>query len=91
MEEKPPAQTDQDLVLVFMPALAPLLIEAEDLKGSPLSHDEVLRIRDRAVCVAVPRDVAQAVEKERGYEDLEPENCWHEWQELRCALGRTPD
>lgn len=84
-------EDNQELVLVFMPALAPLLMEAEGLKGSALTHEEVLRIRDNAACVAVPRDVAQAVTEARGYDDLAPENCWHDWQRLRSELGRDPD
>ena len=78
---------DQPLVPVFMPALAPLLIEAEELKGSPLTEAEALRIRDEAQSVVTPRDVARAVAKSRGYEDLDPENCWADWQVLRRELG----
>lgn len=27
----------------------------------------------------------------RGYADLDPENCWYDWQMLRRKLGRKPD
>jgi hypothetical protein len=40
------AAEGEQLVPVFMPALGPLLIHAEDLKGEPLSHDEVIRPRN---------------------------------------------
>jgi hypothetical protein len=79
---------DEPLVPVFMPPLAALLIHAEDLKGSPLSEDEVLRIRDEALCVMTRRDVAQATAASRGYDDLDPEKCWPGWQALRRELGR---
>ena len=39
---------EEPLVVVFIPALAPLLLRAEQLKGSPLTEDEVGRIRDAA-------------------------------------------
>lgn len=80
---------DQPLVPIFMPALAPLMIEAEEIKGSPLTEAEVLRIRDEALSVMTPRDVARAVAESRGYEDLDPENCWADWQALRRELGRA--
>lgn len=80
---------DQPLVPVFMPALAPLMIEAEEIKGAPLTEAEVLRIRDHALCVMTPLDVARAMVESRGYEDLDPENCWAEWQALRRELGRA--
>lgn len=87
MENERPAEDDQDLVIVFIPALSPLLLEAENLKGSALTNDEVVRIRDNAVCVAVPRDVARAITESRGYADLDPENCWHQWQLLRREVA----
>jgi hypothetical protein len=67
-----------------MPAPAPLLEQAEELKGGPLTEAEVLRIRDNAVCVTVPGDVAAAVEAERGYRDLDPADCWEQWLALRA-------
>lgn len=79
---------DEPLILVFVPALA-LLVRAEDLKGSPLTETEVLRIRDHANCVAMPPDAASAVEAERGYGELNPEDCWTEWKRLRVQLGRA--
>jgi uncharacterized protein YegJ (DUF2314 family) len=83
--------TDREqLVPVFVPALGPLLIHAEDQKGEPLSETEVLRIRDNAACIMMPIVAARKLEESRGYRDLDPENCWHDWQLLRAELGRTP-
>lgn len=81
---------DADLVIVFMPSLAGLLLAAEDEKGAPLSYDEVLEIRDGAVCMRMPRQAAAQLAAERG-EDIDPENCWHDWQLLRRRLGRQPE
>ena len=81
---------DDELVLVFMPSLAAVLLHAEDEQGEPLTYEQVLEIRDHSVCMRMPRDVAERLAEERG-DDLDPENCWHEWQLLRRQLGRLPD
>ncbi|MDH1657252.1 hypothetical protein N5E96_14470 [Pseudomonas mosselii] len=74
------------LCLVFVPALVSLLKAAEDRKGSQLNEDEVFEIRDNATATAIPFSVAVAMEKERGYEDIVPEECWKEWQRVRSFL-----
>lgn len=74
------------LCLVCIPTLVSLLKAAEDRKGTPLSEDEVLEIRDNATATAVPFSVAFALEKERGYEDIAPEECWSEWQRVRSLI-----
>jgi hypothetical protein len=40
------------LVMLFIPSLATLLARAEQLKGGPLTEEEVFGIRD-AACVVV--------------------------------------
>jgi uncharacterized protein YegJ (DUF2314 family) len=82
---------DERLVPVFIPALGPLLVRAEDLKGEPLSHDEVIGIRDKAACIMIRIDDARKLDDSRGYADINPENCWYDWQHLRRELGRKPD
>lgn len=82
---------DEQLVPVFIPALGPLLIHAEDLKGEPLSYDEVIRIRDQATCIMMRTEDARKLAEGRGYRDIDPENCWFDWQHLRRELGRKPD
>ncbi|WP_311969634.1 hypothetical protein [Pseudomonas baltica] len=74
------------LCLVFIPPLVCLLKAAEDRKGTPLSEVEVLEIRDHATATAVPFSAAFALEKERGYRDIVPEECWKEWQRIRSFL-----
>ncbi|NTY90424.1 hypothetical protein [Pseudomonas putida] len=78
--------TTDPLCLIFIPALITLLKAAEDRKGSPLSEAEVLEIRDNATAMAVPFSAAFALEKERGYEDIVPEECWKEWLRVRSSL-----
>src|SRR4051794_12441073 len=81
----------EELVPVFIPALGPLLIHAEDLKGKPLTFDEVIRIRDKAACIMMRTEHAHKLDESRGYRDIDPENCWFDWQHLRREMGRKPD
>lgn len=71
------------LVLVFMPSLAALLEKAEQLKGAPLTEEQVIRIRDAALVVATRSQAASAVEEQRGYADVDPANPWVTWQVIR--------
>lgn len=80
-----------ELVPVFMPALSAVLLSAEDKKGEPLTFDEVIRIRDKAPCIMMRIDDQRKLAESRGYDDLDPENCWYDWQHLRRELGRKPD
>lgn len=79
------------LAPLFMPALCTLLIHAEDAKRSPLDATEVLAIRDQAAVIMVSPDALAAMAEKRGYPDIDPENCWYDWQMLRRELGRKPD
>jgi hypothetical protein len=47
-----------------------LLKAAEDRKGTPLSENEVLEIRNNATTTSVPFSAAFALEEERGYRDI---------------------
>lgn len=82
---------EEELVPVFVPALSAVLLSAEDKKGEPLTYDEVIRIRDESPCIMMSVDDLQKMVASRGYEDIDPENCWHDWQYLRRELGRKPD
>jgi len=75
--------------IVFIPALIPLLTKIENEKGSPLTEQEVSSIRDNAVTIEVPRDVAFAMTECRGYFDINPENCWAEWRAFRGESLRS--
>jgi uncharacterized protein YegJ (DUF2314 family) len=77
---------NEDKVLLFIPSLVATLLNRENAKGTPLTEEEVIAIRDSAPCVTVPPDVAAKMEMERGYSDLDPENCWVEWQQARQDL-----
>lgn len=63
-----------------------MLARAEELKGSPLTPEDVKRIRDNSPCMMVPPEVADEMSKSRGYRDVEPENCWADWHRLRIQI-----
>ena len=83
MEER-----DADLVITPVPALIDILILKEREKGSPLTEAEVADIRDKATCIALPRSDRTAMDIARGYADLDPENAWEQWKQVRHAQIR---
>lgn len=78
---------EEDLVPVFTPSLAALLLNLEAKKGSPLSREEVLQIRDNAVVMMMCRARAVEMAQQRGYDDLNPENCWEEFLALKQEMA----
>lgn len=72
------------LIPVFMPALVVLLHHAERQKGAPLTEPEVLAIRDQGVCMMLRVEHAIALDEKRGYNDIDPERVWEQWQEARA-------
>ena len=76
----------EKLVIVITPSLISTLWRREKENGAPLTEQEVLAIRDGAAAVALPAASAAAVEESRGYRDIDPDNCWAEWQKARLEL-----
>jgi hypothetical protein len=85
-EPQTPDQPEDRLIMVVMPSLVSLLWRREKEKGSPLTEQEVLEIRDTAPAIALPPEGLAAVEEGRGYRDIDPNNCWPEWQRSRLEL-----
>ena len=77
---------DEQLCLVFIPALVSILLNAEKEKGSLLTREEVIKIRDSSTYMAVKISDALKMEEERGYSDIVPEDVWNEWQAARKEL-----
>ncbi|MDH5619896.1 MAG: hypothetical protein OEZ11_14870 [Gammaproteobacteria bacterium] len=75
--------SDNDIILCIVPSLVAQLLRAEQDKGAPLTEDEVLQIRDESDCIAMDPHAHRAVVEERGYEDIDPERCWDQWQVVR--------
>lgn len=71
------------LAMVFMPALVAVLRALESKAEAPLTRQEVEAVRDQASCVAMEHRDAQALERSRGYADLDPELVWEQWQVVR--------
>jgi len=71
---------DDELIPVFMPSLVSILLRHEQDKGLPLTEDEVIAIRNKSVVVMLRRSAATEIAAKRGYDDIDPESCWREWQ-----------
>ena len=79
--------SDSEPLLIYpMPSLISILLSREQEKGSPLTETEVIEIRNGCKAAAVPRDVAERIDAERGYKDIDPVRCWEEWQEARKSF-----
>lgn len=72
-----------ELAFIFMPSLAALLDGAEQIKGEPLTENEVRQIRDEALVTVAPADVVQAVEAGRGYAEVDRTDPFRSWEVLR--------
>ena len=77
---------DEELVPLFIPALSAILMAAEEKKGSALTKEEVLSIRDNGTTIMTPKSMVKSMAEKRGYEDIDPENCWNEWQLFRASM-----
>jgi hypothetical protein len=83
------ATEDEPLVPVPIPALGVLLLNLEKMKGAPLTEQEVLEARDKAACIMLRLSAKRAMDEKRGYQDINPENVWLEWQDLRAEAMRN--
>ena len=80
------AQGNESLIIFCIPSLVATLLNRERAKGSPLTEEEVLAIRDNAPAIALPPEVARSVADKRGYPDIAADNVWAEWQRARLTL-----
>ncbi|EKK7733785.1 hypothetical protein PO820_004125 [Cronobacter sakazakii] len=67
------------MALVFIPALIVLLTAKEKELGRELTQEEVETLRDNAVGMVMPDEIALEMNESRGYPDVDPENVWHGW------------
>ena len=81
----------EDLVITCVPSLVAVLLKREREKGSPLTDQEVLAVRDGCTAVALPRSQVAKLAESRGYDDIDPHHCWEQWQEIRTQLHEKPD
>jgi hypothetical protein len=78
--------SDEKLIIFCIPSLVATLLNRERTKGSPLTEEEVLSIRDNAPAIALTPDVAREVAEKRGYPDIDADNVWEEWKKARLDL-----
>ncbi|MBD8250886.1 hypothetical protein SOM24_02685 [Pantoea agglomerans] len=67
------------MIVLFIPSLISLLVSKAEEKGSPLTEEEVLDIRDNATAIVTDAEGVLALAERRGYQDIDPEHCWEEW------------
>lgn len=77
---------ESDLLIVPVPALVAILLKRERDKGAPLTEAEVLEARDTAECIAMPAFARDEIAASRGYDDIDLENAWAEWQAVRLTF-----
>jgi hypothetical protein len=74
------APAQEELLIVPVPSLVAVLLALAEEKRRPLTEGEVTGARDGCACIAMPVSAAAKVIEGRGYNDLNPENIWEEWQ-----------
>lgn len=77
--------SSEALEIVFIPALIQILLLKEKEKGASLTEEEVLNIRDNAVCITLRKSEADKLSEERGWNDIDAENCWKDWCHYKNA------
>ena len=72
------------LVLVIVPPLVETLSLAETSARRSLSQSEVADLVSKGAAIAMPPKDAIALERSRGFADIEPELAWEQWQIVRA-------
>lgn len=80
----------EDMTIVFIPSLSSVLEYHERKIGRSLTESEVLAFRDQAMATTLSDAMADQVATNRGIVDLDPENCWVEWQARHGIVERPP-
>jgi hypothetical protein len=88
-----PSTREEGQVKVFLTPLAMLLAAREQQKGAPLTREEVLAVRDRALCTMMTQAQADTfhafLDSQAPVPRIDPERCWEEWQAIRQQIGWT--
>jgi len=83
LEPGDPGPAFGQLVQTIIPSLVSILAAAERSAGRALNWREVEGVVASCSAIAMePRD-ARAIERSRGYADIEPERAWEQWQIVR--------
>ncbi|PZL95119.1 hypothetical protein CKF43_09330 [Pantoea graminicola] len=62
------------MIVLFIPSLISLLVSKAEEKGSRLTEEEVLAIRENATAIVTDAEGVLAVADRRGYQDIDPEH-----------------
>jgi hypothetical protein len=91
-EEGPATRTEspEQLVIVLVPPLISQLSYHESRKGAPLTEAEVNEIRDNSPAIALPKAEAAALERGRGFRDIDYDRAWDEWVRTRAEIRELP-
>jgi hypothetical protein len=81
---------EEPLVPMFVPALLTMVLMEENKKGSPLTQEEVERVRDTGICMMVSLSHYR-MHAEMSGRDLDPENVWEEFQEYKEWASKNLD
>jgi hypothetical protein len=77
-------------VVVFLNPLIMLLAGREREKGSHLTEEEVIAVRDGAACVLMTESQAATfyanLDAQFPYPRIDPERVWEQWQEVRDQI-----
>ena len=76
---------ENKLFFVFMPSLLARFRDAERASGVPLTLDGAREIRQNAVGVIVSEEIANKLVQRRGFQDLDSQTFWTDWQQIRVA------
>jgi hypothetical protein len=69
----------ESTVSVPIPALVIQLQMRELQNGASLDEEEALEIRNKARYFTIPASEKAAMDRNRGYQDIDPLNVWQEW------------
>lgn len=82
---------DKTLIAVPIPSLVATFLNTENEKGTPLTEDEVNTIRDNATCVMLSLEMVHGLIESRGYRDINPDQAWEHWQDVRDSMEKPPE
>lgn len=78
---------NEPMVKVYLNPLLMMLVAAEKNKGSPLTEQEVLAVRDSTASIDMPASKAavfySSLDARVPVPRLDPDRLWVEWQEIR--------
>ena len=75
--------TNGTLVPTIIPPLITMLLARERSRGNPLTRHEVEDLVSKSPAIMMEARNALAVERARGYADIEPQLAWEQWQIAR--------